>query len=58
MRLQVTFDVNMPDEVAEQLLESLYNFSNELMELGYQDAMWERAAIERFFSKSKAIETS
>lgn len=43
--------------VASYLLFS-QGYCNELMELGYQDAMWERAAIERFFSKSKAIETS
>lgn len=37
--------------VASYLLFSP-GYCNELMELGYQDAMWEREAIERFFTKS------
>ncbi|BCD98433.1 patatin-like phospholipase family protein [Marinagarivorans cellulosilyticus] len=35
--------------VASYLLFS-HQYCNELMELGYQDAMWEKAAIEDFFS--------
>lgn len=35
--------------VASYLLFS-HGYCNELMELGYQDTMWERAAIERFFA--------
>lgn len=35
--------------VASYLLFS-HGYCNELMELGYQDAMWEKDAIERFFS--------
>ncbi len=30
-----------------------HGYCNELMELGYQDAMWERESIERFFDKSE-----
>lgn len=30
-----------------------HEYCNELMELGYQDAMWERDAIEVFFAKSE-----
>lgn len=37
--------------VASYLLFS-HGYCNELMELGYQDAMWEREAIEKFFSKT------
>lgn len=37
--------------VASYLLFS-HGYCNELMELGYQDAMWERDAIEKFFSES------
>ena len=35
--------------VASYLLFS-HGYCNELMELGYQDAMWERESIERFFA--------
>jgi NTE family protein len=37
--------------VASYLLFS-HGYCNELMELGYQDAMWEREAIEKFFAPS------
>lgn len=43
--------------VASYLLFS-QGYCNELMELGYQDAMWERSAIERFFSESAADEST
>lgn len=39
--------------VASYLLFS-QGYCNELMDLGYQDAMWEREAIEKFFSKSNS----
>ncbi len=31
-----------------------HEYCNELMELGYQDTMWEREAVEAFFSRDKA----
>lgn len=40
--------------VASYLLFS-HGYCNELMELGYQDAMWERAAIEMFFAEQKSM---
>lgn len=38
--------------VASYLLFS-HGYCNELMELGYQDAMWEKDAIERFFAEQE-----
>jgi NTE family protein len=40
--------------VASYLLFS-HGYCSELMELGYQDAMWEREAIERFFTAEPAV---
>lgn len=40
--------------VASYLLFS-HGYCTELMELGYQDAMWERDAIERFFADSQPL---
>lgn len=40
--------------VASYLLFS-HGYCAELMELGYQDAMWERDAIERFFAPNPAL---
>jgi NTE family protein len=40
--------------VASYLLFS-HGYCTELMELGYQDAMWERSAIERFFAHTPSL---